>query len=85
MGWPLNSSAIAVNPTKVPECEVIKTWYENQGSASASTRKTMSGAGGSGNRDTFDNRKYVSFIRDSSLGYGEKVSSRTTTSDSRGK
>jgi replication factor A1 len=67
----LNSSSIAVKP-KTPETEVIKTWFDNQGTNAASTRKTMSGAGGGGNRDSFENRKYVSFIKDSSLGYNEK-------------
>ena len=63
------SSTTMVNP-KIAEAQELKTWFDNGGSDA--TRKGLSTSAGAG-RDTFENRKFISSVKEESLGYNEKA------------
>ena len=64
------SSSLMVNP-KIPEAQELKAWYDNGGNT-AEKKGLSSKGGGGGQRDTFETRKFISGIKEDSLGYNEK-------------
>jgi replication factor A1 len=69
----LNSTQMLVN-ANIPEAEALKTWFENDFSASSINSLTVQGerGGGGGGPVTFADRKTFKQITDEGLGFGEK-------------
>jgi len=57
-----------MNPS-IPECDQLRNWWQTQGSMGGGFRSISSGGmGGGGGRDSFENRKTISAIKDEGLG-----------------
>jgi len=68
----LNSTQMLVN-ANIPEAEALKTWFENDFSASSVKSLTVQGErGGGGGPVTFADRKTFKQITDEGFGFGEK-------------
>lgn len=64
------ASTMMVNPD-IPEARTIRQWYSSGGKSQAVTN--LSSGGGGGRARGFDERKFVSAIKDENLGHGDKA------------
>ena len=57
---------------KIPETEALQQWWVSQGSHGGAIKSLSSSGGGGGKMDSFENRKIITDIKKSGMGYSEK-------------